>query len=83
MPIINTSILQEFVAAQKIQWISLDTNIFIAFEQDIKRSNLVDIKKISNKVGFVLPSIIKDELIKKYIEKTRTNLSASRKTIAI
>lgn len=69
MPIINTSILQEFVAAQKIQWISLDTNIFIAFEQDIKRSNLVDIKKISNKVGFVLPSIIKDELIKKYIEK--------------
>lgn len=64
MPIINTSILQEFVAAQKIQWISLDTNIFIAFEQDIKRSNLVDIKKISNKVGFVLPSIIKDELIK-------------------
>lgn len=69
MPIINTSILQEFVAAQKIQWISLDTNIFIAFEQDIKRSNLVDIKKISNKVGFVLPSIIKDELIKKIYRK--------------
>lgn len=79
MPIINTSILQEFVAAQKIQWISLDTNIFIAFEQDIKRSNLVDIKKISNKVGFVLPSIIKDELIKKYIEKNTDKLISFKK----
>ena len=79
MPSINTAMLQELVATQKIKWISLDTNIFIAFSQDIKNSNLMDIKNISDKVRFILPSIIKDEIINQYIKRNTDKFSSLKK----
>ncbi len=80
MPSINTAMLQELVATQKIQWISLDTNIFIAFSQDIKHSNLMDIKNISDKVRFILPSIIKNEIINQYIKRNTDKFSSLKKS---
>ena len=69
MPVINTTTLQQLVAIKQIGWISLDTNIFIACGKDIKKSPVNDIQKISDKVGFVLSWITKEEVIKKYVEK--------------
>lgn len=69
MPAINTTALQQLVAIKQIGWISLDTNIFIACGKDIVNSPINDIKKISDKVGFVLLWITKEEVIKQYIEK--------------
>lgn len=69
MPVINTTTLQQLVAIKQIGWISLDTNIFIACGKDIKNSSINDIEKISDKVGFVLSWITKEEVIKKYVEK--------------
>lgn len=69
MPAINTTALQQLVAIKQIGWISLDTNIFIACGKDIVNSPINDIKKISDKVGFVLSWITKEEVIKQYIEK--------------
>lgn len=73
MPVIDTTTLQQLVANEKIRWISLDTNIFIACGKDIKNSPVNDIKKISDKVGFVLTWITKKEVIKQYIEKNIDN----------
>ena len=69
MPVINTTTLQQLVAIKQIGWISLDTNIFIACGTNIKKSPVNDIQKISDKVGFVLSWITKEEVIKKYVEK--------------
>ena len=69
MPVINTTALQQLVAIKQIGWISLDTNIFIACGTNIKKSPVNDIQKISDKVGFVLSWITKEEVIKKYVEK--------------
>lgn len=69
MPVINTTTLQQLVAIKQIGWISLDTNIFIACGKNIKKSPVNDIQKISDKVGFVLSWITKEEVIKKYVEK--------------
>ena len=80
MPSINTAMLQELVATQKIQWISLDTNIFVAFSQDIKHSNLMDIKNISDKVRFILPSIIKNEIINQYIKRNTDKFNSLKKS---
>lgn len=67
MPVINTTTLQQLVAIKQIGWISLDTNIFIACGKNIKKSPVNDIQKISDKVGFVLSWITKEEVIKRYI----------------
>ena len=67
MPVINTTTLQQLVAIKQIGWISLDTNIFIACGKNIKKSPINDMQKISDKVGFVLSWITKEEVIKRYV----------------
>lgn len=62
MPVIDTTTLQQLVANEKIRWISLDTNIFIACGKDIKNSPVNDIKKFPIKSDLFLHGLQKKKL---------------------